>query len=168
MKSKIIVPVLAVVLLAAGTVFLINRSKSSSPGTKQVTPTPTPEQVEQLSAEKQPKVSLAFTADGHFVTVKFSHLYAASLEYNLIYDTVVKKTKIQSGVTGSAQLSGASEYSNKQLLGSESSGKFTYHENISNAILELTLRNSSGYSIFSATYPFTVSPGKTVELTVAE
>jgi hypothetical protein len=53
-------------------------------------------------------------------------------------------------------------------LGSESSGKFTYHENITNAVMELTLRDENKYSIFTATFPFTVSPGKTIELSQSQ
>ena len=133
------------------------------------TPAPTPEpQVEQLSQEQQPKASLQFTKDGHYVTILLSDIQVAQLEYNLIYDASVKKNRIQTGVSGSARLDGKTEFTQKQLLGSESSGHFTYHENIANAVLELVLRNDSGYSVFSATYPFTVSPGKSVSLTPSE
>jgi hypothetical protein len=90
------------------------------------------------------------------------------LEYNLIYDAIVKKNPVNTGVTGSAKLEGKTVYSYKQLLGSESSGKFTYHENITNAVMELTLRDENKYSIFTATFPFTVSPGKTIELSQSQ
>lgn len=132
------------------------------------TPTPTPSFVEQLPADKEPMPKLTFTSDGHYVTVNITNLFAAELEYNLIYDATVKKSQVNTGVTGSAKLDGKSDYSYKQLLGSESSGKFSYHENITNAVMELTLRDSNKYSIFSATYPFTVTPGKSIDLVKAE
>jgi hypothetical protein len=127
-------------------------------------PTPTEEPLEQLPAEKQPKVSLDFSSDAHFVTVNIGNLYATSLEYNLIYEAVVKKTRIQTGVNASEKLDGQTSYSQRQLLGSESSGKFTYHTDIKNALMELTLRDDRGRSIFTATYPFEVTPGKSTEL----
>ncbi len=168
MQLKAILPaVIVLVLVLIG--FVVFKSMSnSSKAPSAAEPTPTPSAVEQLSVEDQPKVSMAFSPDGHYVTVKISSIKAAQLEYNLIYDATVKKTSIQTGVSGSAQISGTNEYTNKQLLGSESSGKFTYHENIKNALMELTLRNTDGYSVYSATYPFTVSPGKTIDVTPVE
>lgn len=127
---------------------------------------PTPEsQVKMLTPEQYPKVSLTFRADGRYVTVNMTNVNASALEYNLIYDATVKKNKLQTGVSASAKLEGKNTYTKEQLLGSESSGKFTYHENIQNAVLELTLRDENGRSVYSATYPFEVTPGKSVELT---
>jgi len=131
------------------------------------TPTPTEEPVIQLEPEKHPRVSLKFRADGHYVTVNISNIYAQAVEYNLIYDAKVKNNKLQTGVNASAKLDGQSTYSKEQLLGSESSGKFTYHANITNAVMELTLRDAAGRSIFTTTYPFEVSPGKTIDLAPA-
>jgi hypothetical protein len=168
MSYKSILPAVALVaLVLVG--FLVFRSISAG-NNKQAgpKPTPTPEVVEQLPVDKQPKVAMSFTPDGHYVTVKISNINASELEYNLIYDATVKKNQIQTGVTGSAKLDGITEYQNKQLLGSESSGKFTYHENIKNSVMELTLRNSSGYSVFSGNYPFVVTAGKTIDVVASE
>jgi len=150
-----------VILLGVGKIYSSGKKVSS-------VPTPTPAMVEQLPADKAPKPSLVFSSDGHYVTVNIDNLHAAELEYNLIYDATVKKNQVNTGVTGSAKLDGKSDYTYKQLLGSESSGKFSYHENIKNAVMELTLRDENKYSIFSATYPFTVTPGKSVDLAVSE
>lgn len=128
-------------------------------------PTPSPTVVLQLPLESQPQVTLKFSPDGHFVAVSLTNLAADRLEYNLIYDATVKSKRIQTGVSSAADITSQSTFSQKQLLGSESSGKFTYHEQIANAIMELTLRDTSGRSVFTATYPFTVSPGKSVLLT---
>lgn len=134
-----------------------------------VRPTPSPAVVEQLPVEKQPKVSLEFTKDAHYVTVDISNLNADQLEYNLIYDATVKNnSQIQTGVNAAANVKGKSAYSQKQLLGSESSGKFTYHEHIKNANMELTLRDSSGHSIFTATYPFEVKSGSSTQLSASQ
>jgi predicted aspartyl protease len=166
MNSKYLIGAVLVILLIGGVLFA--KSKTSSASAVTPTPTPAPESVAQLPADKQPKVSLTFTSDGHYVTVNIDDINAAKLEYNLIYDATVKNNQINTGVSGSSVLNGATTYSYKQLLGSESSGHFTYHANITNATMELTLRDDSGYSVFTATYPFTVSPGKTVPLTPSE
>ncbi|OGD09702.1 MAG: hypothetical protein A2184_01160 [Candidatus Moranbacteria bacterium RIFOXYA1_FULL_44_7] len=166
MKPKVILVIIPIIVIALG-VFLVKKF-TSAPQTA-VTPTPAPQvQVEQLSESDQPTAQLEFTKDGHYVTIELSNLKAAQLEYNLIYDATVKKNRIQTGVSGSARLDGKTTYSQKQLLGSESSGKFTYHESIDNAVLELVLRNDDGYSIFSTSYSFEVSPGETIDLKAAE
>lgn len=127
-------------------------------------PTPTEEPVVELAPEDQPKISLKFSSDSHYVTVNITNLHATALEYNLIYEATVKKDRIQTGVNAATSLDSQTTYSKEQLLGSESSGHFTYHANIQNAVMELTLRDSIGRSIFTATYPFTVTPGKSLEL----
>jgi hypothetical protein len=166
MKPIYFLAVIPLILLIGGG-FFVKKTFFPSPSIAVATPTPEPV-VEQLPLESQPQASLQFSADGHYVTIKLANVQAAQLEYNLIYDATVKKNQIQTGVSGSARLNGQTTYSQKQLLGSESSGHFTFHDNISNATLELVLRNESGYSVFSATYPFTVSPGKSVSLTASE
>lgn len=150
-----------VVLVVAGGIIYSARKG----GGKLVGPTPSPAVVVQLPSEKQPQVELKFSKDGHYVTVGIANLFADQLEYNLIYDAKVGKSQLQTGVNAAANISGKSTYSQEQLLGSESSGKFTYHENIANAVMELTLRDSSSRSIFTATYPFEVNPGKSIRLT---
>jgi len=151
------VVVIALLLFEAGK-YVMGGNKVS------IVPSPTPAAAEQLTPDKYPRVSLEFSPDGHYVTVKISQIVASSLEYNLIYDAMVKKSPVNTGVTGSAKLDSQSTYTYKQLLGSESSGKFTYHENIKNAVMELTLRDANKYSIFSATYPFSLTPGKSIDL----
>jgi len=121
------------------------------------TPTPTLEVAVQLTANKQPQIELKFSSDGHYVTVSLSNLYADQLEYNLIYDASVKGSKLQTGVNSTASITGKTTFSQKQLLGS-------YHEKIANAVMELTLRDVSGRSIFTSTYPFTVTPGSSAKL----
>lgn len=159
----IIGAVVALGISAGVILYFKGKPKSSLP-----TPTPTPEVAIQLSADKQPQVELKFTTDGHYVTVSLSNLSADQLEYNLIYDATVKSSKLQTGVNATANIKGKSTYSQKQLLGSESSGKFTYHEKITNAVMELTLRDASGRSVFTSTYPFTVKPGASTTLTPSE
>ena len=145
----------------------ILKSTFINPKSPSVAPTPTPSPIssaQQLSEDKYPKASLTFSNDARYVTVDITDVYADQLEYNIIYYATVKKNRIQTGVNAAAKLEGKTDYSQKQLLGSESNGKFTYHENIQNAVMELTLRDSENRSIFTATYPFEVSPGDTVTL----
>lgn len=151
----------AVLLISGFYIYRMRNATPSGPG-----PTPTLEAVAQLPESEQPKPSLTFTRDAHEVTVNFSNLHAAKLEYNLIYEATVgtRKDRIETGVYGEDDIEGKSTYSSKQLLGSESSGKRSFHENISNARLEVTLRDSEGRSVFFKTYPFDVTPGSTVEL----
>ena len=160
-----IIGAVVVLSLAAGVIFY-TRSRGVSP--TEPLPTPSPTIAVQLAKEKQPEIKLAFSSDGHYATVSISSLAADYLEYNLIYDAVVKGSKLQTGVNATATITGKSTYSQKQLLGSESSGKFTYHEKIQNAVMELTLRDASNRSIFTATYPFTASPGSSVTLIPGE
>ncbi len=152
-------------VMIAGVMILAKSGGDPSKIAGSLKPTPTEAQVAQLDPADYPEVSLTFRADSKYVTVKLAKLKAAALEYNLIYDATVKKNKIQSGVNATAKLDGKTTYAKEQLLGSESSGKFTYHENIQNAIMELTLRDAGGHSIYTATYPFVVTPGKTTLLT---
>lgn len=155
-----------VVLIVAGAI--VYAYKNKTPGLGGAVPTPTPSAAEQLSVDKQPKVQLVISSDSHFATVTMTNLYADKIEYNLIYDATVKNNKISTGVNSTATVTGKTTFTEKQLLGSESSGKFTYHANIQNAVMELTLRDAAGRSIFTATYPFEVKPGATVSLTASE
>jgi hypothetical protein len=165
-KNIIIVIGVVVLLLLGGTFFFIKR-RPAIPTT--VTPSPTPlEEVKQLDLSQQPTVSLAFTSDAHYVTVTLGNLNADQLEYNIIYDATVKNNKIQTGVNSASKITGQTSFTQKQLLGSESSGHFTYHQNIQNAVMELVLRDAANRSVFTATYPFTVTPGQSVTLQASE
>ncbi|MBI2008539.1 hypothetical protein HYS82_02685 [Candidatus Amesbacteria bacterium] len=160
MSKKWIAGIVIVILLSIG-FFLFRRTPFVAP---QGEVEPTPGFAQQLSPNQYPKVTLDFSSDAHYVTVNVTNIHSDQLEYNLIYDALVKNTKIQTGVNALARLDGKTEYSYRQLLGSESSGKFTYHTKISNAVMELTLRDSQNRSVYNSTFPFTVSPGKTVDL----
>lgn len=163
--SKVYIAIIAGVV-GIGGIFLL---KPLFTNPKSVpTPAPTPTFAQQLPAEKHPQVSLSFSSDTHFVTVNIKNIHADQLEYNLIYEATIKKNRTQTGVNAQTLLEGKNEYSYKQLLGSESSGKFTYHTNIQNAVMELTLRDAQNRSIFTASYPFTVSPGKSIDLQTAQ
>jgi hypothetical protein len=163
MNKKIIIPVVTLLIVLVGCFALFKaKPKTSIPA-----PTSTEEPLAQLSPEQYPQITLDFSSNGHFVTVNITNLHASALEYNLVYEAVVKKTKIQTGVSASTKLDGATTYTKEQLLGSESSGKFTYHTDIQNGQLELTLRDSAGRSTYSATYPFIHSPGKAINLDVS-
>ena len=164
MQKKLVIGVVILVLLISG-FFVLRKPKTDN---QQQSATPTPGFAEQLAPDQYPKVSLDFSPDAHYVTVNITNIKADQIEYNLIYDATVKGTKIQSGVSASSKLEGKTKYSYKQLLGSESSGKFTYHTKIDNAVMELSLRDSAGRSVYNATLPFTVSPGKTIDLTSSQ
>ncbi len=157
-------PIIAAVVILLASASVIYVAKKNGGELPKPSPTPAPAVAVQLTDDKQPKVSLQFDTKGNYVTVTISNLHADQLEYNLIYEATVKGNQIQTGVNASTSVKGKSTYTQKQLLGSESSGKFTYHTNIKNAVMELTLRDESRSSVFSATYPFEVTPGKSSEL----
>lgn len=164
-RPQLIVVGILVGVVVLGGIFFFRGSGGSTP---EVTPTvaPTaPPAAQQLTEEQLPTVSVQFSQDAHYVTVNISGLQAAQLEYDLIYDATVKGQKLQTGVNASYDLSGKTTYSERQLLGSESNGKFSYHTNIQNATLNLTLRDASRRSIYTAVYPFTVKAGSSSELT---
>ncbi|TSC88351.1 MAG: hypothetical protein G01um101416_19 [Microgenomates group bacterium Gr01-1014_16] len=160
MQKKIIVGTVVLVLILGG-FFLFRKPTTNN---QQPTTTPIPGIAEQLTPDQYPKARLDFSSDAHYVTVNITNIKSDQLEYNLIYDATVKGNKIQTGVNASAKLDGQTDYSYKQLLGSESSGKFTYHTKIDNAVMELALRDSAGRSVYNATLPFTVSPGTSINL----
>lgn len=155
-------PIIVLVILIP--VFLYSYKSVKNLFAPGVVPTPTPAPLVQLSPDQYPNVSIAISADSHYATIKITNLNSEKLEYNLIYDATVKKNQIQTGVNASATLNGQKTYEKTQLLGSESSGKFTYHENIQNAVIELTLRDTYGRSVFFGIYPFSVSPSSTQSL----
>jgi len=159
--KKFIIPVILVIILVLGFIGYKGAKSLFSPG---VVPTPTPAALVQLTPDQYPAMSIQFSADSHYATVKINNINADKLEYNLIYDATVKKNQIQTGVNAAATLNGQKTYEKTQLLGSESSGHFTYHDNIKNAVIELTLRDSYGRSVFFGTYPFVLSPGSTSDL----
>ena len=161
MQKKLII---GVTLLVVGIgIFLVFRNRA--PKTENQTPTPTPGIAQQLTPDQYPKVSLDFSSEAHYATVNITNIHADQVEYELQYDATIKGNTIQSGVSASAKLDGKTDYSYKQLLGSESSGKFTYHTKIVNAEIRLTLRDNENRSVYNTTLPFTVSPGKSVDLT---
>lgn len=165
MKTKILFIVLLVIVLfgiGAGVKFILSGKTTVAP-----TPSPLPAAV-QLAPDQQPKVSLSFSADAHYATVNITNLHSASLEYDLVYYANVKNSRVQAGVNASAKVDGQSTYSKQQLLGSESSGHYTYHTNIEEATLNLTLRDIGGRSIFQANYPFSVVAGKTSDLQASQ
>lgn len=164
MNKKLIIGAVILVVIVGG-FFLLRKPKTK---TVQPETSPTTGVAQQLTPDQYPKVSLDFSVDAHYVTVNITNINADQIEYNLIYDATVKGNKIQTGVNASAKLDGKTEYSYKQLLGSESSGKFTYHTKIENAVMELALRDAAGRSVYNATLPFTVSPGKSVELSQSQ
>ncbi len=159
----IILPSLVIGVVLVGFLFRSKSIPNSQPASTGV-PEDRAEAI-QLNVGEFPEVTLSFSSDSHFVTVDIKNIRSAQIEYNLIYDAVVKGNKIQTGVNASARLDGKTEYSQKQLLGSESNKKFTYHQSINNALLELTLRDDSGRSVYSEVYPFEVTPGKSQILT---
>ena len=150
-----------VLLASAGVIWVAKKNGGQLP-----LPSPSPEPVAavQLSEDKYPIVYMDFSTAGHYATVNITNVNADQLEYNLIYEATVKGNVIQTGVNASQGLKGKKTYSQKQLLGSESSGKFTYHTNIKNAVMELTLREAKGGSVYAGTFPFEVTPGKSSEL----
>ncbi len=101
------------------------------------------ENVAEIPLEKRPLVKLVPSEDGHWLDLSISEVMvdgAASVDYELLYTKLDGRVQ---GVPGKVALNGNS-IERKLLLGSESSGKYTYDEGIEGGKLSLKFRNESG------------------------
>lgn len=139
MKKTLIV--LGVFLLLAGLGtggYLVVKGKKQGP-----TPTPTPEVFVETTLEERPFVSLTPSSDGHWLTLAVSRIQDAdSFEYELTYETDEGVT--QGAVGGPFNLKGKTTYEKEILLGTESSGKFRYHEGVEQGTLMVRLEGGPG------------------------
>ncbi len=99
--------------------------------------------VAEIPLEKRPLTSLTPSKDGHylFLKVKNIEIEAASLDYEILYQT---EDQITQGVPGTVKLDGKKEIEAEILLGSESSGKFRYDKGVEKGTLTLRFRNDKG------------------------
>lgn len=99
--------------------------------------------LQEIVLEKQPVTSLTPSEDGYWLILKIEKIIidAASLDYELLYKLPDGRTQ---GVPGTVKLDGQKTIERELLLGSESSGKFTYDEGVESGTLTLRFRNEKG------------------------
>lgn len=102
------------------------------------------ETVAEIALEKRPVVSLIPSTDGHWLTMQIEKIGvdAATLDYELVYTVGDGRTQ---GVPGTIKLADEGAVIERELLlGSESSGKYRYDEDVENGTLTLRFRNDKG------------------------
>lgn len=131
----VVIFVLGALILAGGFFFL--RGNDDNPEQEE-----DEEAVAEIPFEQRPVVSLTPTEDGHYLIMRMNNLglKAKTLDYVILYDTADGTTR---GVPGTAQLNG-SEVERDILLGSESSGIFSYDEGVEKGTITLRFRDDKG------------------------
>lgn len=99
--------------------------------------------LQEVVLEKRPVTSLTPSEDGHWLNLKIEKIVldATSFDYELLYKLPDGRTQ---GVPGTVKLDGQKTIERELLLGSESSGKFTYDEGVEQGTLTLRFRNEKG------------------------
>lgn len=130
-------------------------------GAPTVKPTPFPTKPVEQTIKERPYVSLLPSSDGHWLTLELKNIVKGtkSLEYDLIYMADVEGNRLERGVsTGGVpiDLSGQTEYSKKNLLGSASCTtgvcKYKYDENVTEGTLSMTLTSPNGKDKYDSVY----------------
>lgn len=138
MKKFLPLILLGVGILVVVGSFIFVRNSSKKDEVEQ----PEEETVKELSFDMKPFVTLTPSEDGHWLTLKISHIVveAATLDYELVYSLPDGR---QQGVPGTIKLTGG-DIERKLLLGSESSGKFRYDEGVKVGQISVKFRNDKG------------------------
>jgi hypothetical protein len=134
----IILLILGVVVLAGAFIFIKGEKQK-----KEVIPVSQDETVQEIPIEKRPITSLTPSTDGHWLKLKVEKITvnAASIEYELLYQLPDGRPQ---GVPGTIKLNGVSEIERDLLMGSESSGKFSYDQGVEKGTLTLKFRDDTG------------------------
>ena len=128
---------------------------------EEVLPTPTPIRYVEVSVEESPFISLIPSADGHWLTVMVDRIQdAESVEYELSYETADGVT--QGAIGGPYSLAGVTNYEKKILLGTQSSGNYSYHEGVENGSLTVKLYGGVGARRFIADFVIAENEGDLV------
>jgi len=121
---------------ALAAAFFVFRGKKTSPESEEAA-------LQEVALEERPVASLIPSEDGHWLTLKIEEIVldAASLDYELLYKLPDGRTQ---GVPGTIKLNNQKTIERELLLGSESSGKFSYDEGVEKGTLTLRFRNEKG------------------------
>jgi len=115
--------------------------------------------VAEVPVDKRPYTTLTPSEDGHWLTLKLTDLKfdAESVEYQIVYTLPDGRNQ---GVPGTPiLLSGTKDIERKLLLGTESSGKYYYDENVKEGTLTLRYRDSKGKLIGKLSTKFHLQKG---------
>lgn len=112
----------------------------------------------QLADNEKPYISLIPSADGHTLSFKMTSIPSnfSTIEYELIYTAKDQNLEIEKGVSGTINLSGASNLDKDLLLGTASCTngcKYKYDEGVTGGTLNITLKtNENKYTTFSSSF----------------
>jgi len=142
-KTLIILGALALIIGGGALIFLPGKREEPEEPVL-----PTPQTFVETSLEERPFVSLTPSADGHWLTLAVSGIQnAEELEYEISYTT--GEGVSQGALGGPFALSGDS-YEIKILMGTESSGRYAYHEGVEEGLLIIRLDGGPGPRKFTA------------------
>jgi len=136
MKKYLPLILFVVGLGALTAVFFVLKGKKTSVETEEVA-------LQEVALEKRPVTSLTPSEDGHWLNLKIEKIVldATSFDYELLYKLPDGRTQ---GVPGTVKLDSQKTIERELLLGSESSGKFSYDEGVEQGTLTLRFRNEKG------------------------
>jgi hypothetical protein len=136
MKKYLPLILFVVGLGALTAAFFIFKDKKTSVETEETA-------LEEVVLERRPVASLTPSEDGHWLNLKIEKIVldATSFDYELLYKLPDGRTQ---GVPGTVKLDGQKTIERELLLGSESSGKFSYDEGVERGALTLRFRNEKG------------------------
>jgi hypothetical protein len=151
----IILLILGVVVLLGAYIF-IKREKQ-----KAVVQVPQEGTIQEISVEKRPIVSLTPSTDGHWLKLKVEKIVinAVSMDYELLYQVPDGR---QQGVPGTIQLNGVSEIERDLLMGSESSGKFSYDQGVEKGTITIKFRDNQGVLVGKLSSDFHLQSGVSI------
>jgi hypothetical protein len=145
MNSKKYLPFIVVIVLAVvvvGGIFIAKSRNLASNNTDDM------QNVPDLPADQRPTLGLVPTDDGHYLNLFVDNIKvpgAESMDYELLWKATNESgVQTTQGTSSTVQLKGQTSYTDKLLLGSESSGKFRYDKDVSQGTLTLRFRNSTG------------------------
>ncbi|MBN1263319.1 MAG: hypothetical protein JW991_03090 [Candidatus Pacebacteria bacterium] len=139
-KTAIVLIILLVIAGLAGGAFFLSRGKKEEG--KPVS-TPTPPVFVETTINERPFVSLIPSEDGHWLTLKIGRIQKAeTLEYELSYTT--GEGLVQGAYSSPFDLGGETDYERKILLGTESSGRYRYHEGVREGNITVRLEGGPG------------------------
>lgn len=151
MNKKIVVGLAGLLVVAGlgiGAYFVFGKGKGNEEGPL---PTPTPEKYLEVGVEESPFISVTPTADGHWLNIGIERIQdAETIEYELAYETADGVN--QGAIGGPYPVPSSGVYTKKILLGTESSGHYTYHEGVKDGSLTVRLGGGKGPRKFVADF----------------
>ena len=141
MKKGLMIGIGLVLVIGLGFIgwFILGKNNSG----EEVLPTPTPVRYVEVSAEEAPFVSLIPSSDGHWLTLNIAGIRdAETVEYELAYDTAAGVG--QGSISSPSPVGADGKYEKRIMLGTESSGKYTFHEGVSGGSVTVKLAGGLG------------------------